>query len=246
MTYNIHHGANKEEKNRLEEMGAFIKQSGADLVGLQEVDSVCRRSGGVDQMKKLGEITGMYYAFVRHFAYQGGAYGQGILSRYPISDIRNNRLTLLKKDSTRQSTALISAIVTLQDNKKILFASAHYALDDSTRIRQAAETISYLNEQPYQLIFTGDLNAEPGTKEIHYLDQFLTRTDTTSIPTYPAPAGIKTIDYIYIRKGDLNTIKSHITPLIDHSDHLPVISTIVLKVKKYKRKKNDTLSNKKI
>ncbi len=94
MSYNIHHGANRQEVNTLAEIGRFIKESGVDLVGLQEVDSMCNRSGKVDQMKKLGEITGMQYAFVRHFAYDGGAYGLGILSKYPISEVRNGQRNL--------------------------------------------------------------------------------------------------------------------------------------------------------
>ncbi|MCG7860088.1 hypothetical protein MD537_24115, partial [Flavihumibacter sediminis] len=83
MSYNIHHGADKEERNTLDSIGTFILSTKAQLVGLQEVDSVCTRSGQIDQMQRLAEITGMHFAFVRHFAYQGGAYGQGILSRYP-------------------------------------------------------------------------------------------------------------------------------------------------------------------
>lgn len=244
MTYNIHHGANKEEEDRLEQMGAFIKQSGVDLVGLQEVDSVCRRSGSVDQMKKLGEITGMHYAFVRHFAYQGGAYGQGILSRYPISEVRNNRLTLLKKDSIRESLAMISANILLPGKKNILFASAHYALDEATQIVQASETVSFLSSKNIPVIFTGDLNATPAMKEIRYLDTFFTTTDTTYIPTYPVDKAIKTIDYIYVSTADLAGIKNFKVPVVDHSDHLPVVSTIKLNSKKRKQKKPITVSGK--
>ena len=75
MSYNIHHGTDRNERNTIDSMGYFIKKIKPDIVGLQEVDSVCQRSGKVDQMKRLAEITGMYYAFVRHFPYQGGAYG---------------------------------------------------------------------------------------------------------------------------------------------------------------------------
>ncbi len=239
MTYNIHHGANKEEENRLEEIGIFIKQSGADLVGLQEVDSVCIRSGKVDQMKRLGEITGMYYAFVRHFAYQGGAYGQGILSKYPISAIQNNRLSLLKKDSTRESLALISANILLPGKKNILFASAHYALDEATRIIQSKETISLLDSKGMPVIFTGDLNATPEKKEIRYLDTFFTTTDTTYIPTFPADKPAKTIDYIYVSTKDLASVKSFKVANVDHSDHLPAISSIELNTKKKKSRKSN-------
>ncbi|HYH57343.1 MAG TPA: endonuclease/exonuclease/phosphatase family protein, partial [Anseongella sp.] len=171
MSYNIHHGANKEEVLTLEEMGRFIRESGADLVGLQEVDSICGRSGNADQMKVLAALTGMHYAFVRHFSYDGGAYGLGILSRYPVSDVRNDRITSLPKDGEKRSLALLSVKVSLPRGKAVRFATVHYALDQPTRLIQAAETLSYLKED-IPVILTGDLNAEPGTREIVRLQAF--------------------------------------------------------------------------
>lgn len=114
LSYNIHHGADKDEINTLQEMGEFIKSSNADLVGLQEVDSICTRSGNVDQMKELAEITGMYYVFQRHFEYDGGAYGLGILSRFPITSQQNHQITSLK-NGIKKSLALLSAIISLPD-----------------------------------------------------------------------------------------------------------------------------------
>lgn len=227
MSYNIHHGADKDEKLQLAAMGAFIKASGADIIGLQEVDSVCTRSGGVDQMKELGRITDMYYAFVRHYAYQGGAYGMGILSRYPITDASNKRMSLLKSKSP--STAMISALIGISKKKQIRFASAHFALDDSSRKVQAHEAVRYLAADPYPVILTGDLNATPEAPEIQYLQSFFTGTDPKQIMTYPAPVATKKIDYILVRKKNLVRVKKHVVPQNSLSDHLPVAATIVVK-----------------
>ena len=62
MSYNIHHGADRAENNTLDSMGYFIKETKPDLVGLQEVDSVCDRSDRQDQMKRLAEITGREFS----------------------------------------------------------------------------------------------------------------------------------------------------------------------------------------
>ena len=115
MTYNIHRGQDADNNDRLMEMAAFIKESGADIVGLQEVDSVCYRSGQVDQAKILAEYSGMHYAFVRHFAFQGGAYGQALLSKYPITEVRNNRLPVAT-DIPEQTTAFLTA----RDRKSVV------------------------------------------------------------------------------------------------------------------------------
>lgn len=227
MSYNIHHGANKDEQDRIHEMATFIKKSGADIIGLQEVDSVCRRSGNVDQMKVLSALTGMHYAFVRHFPYQGGAYGMGILSKYPIENIENMRMPLLK--SATPSTAMIAAVIKVSGNKKIKFASAHFALDDSSRMEQARKVIQALRNEQIPVVFTGDLNATPEMKEIEYLRDYFTDADKDHKMTFPAPEATKKIDYIFVSKSSLKKITRHWVPVNAYSDHLAAIATIVLK-----------------
>ncbi len=231
MSYNIHHGANRQEVNTLAEIGRFIKESGVDLVGLQEVDSMCNRSGKVDQMKKLGEITGMQYAFVRHFAYDGGAYGLGILSKYPISEVRNDRITSLSKGQEKKSLAFLSAKVMLKGKKAIVFSTVHFALDQPTRITQSSETIAYL-KRGFPAILTGDLNVEPGQEELlqleaHYANIGLEGTDML---TFPDEKATKRIDYILVTKENVKkVITSWVGTEVHHSDHLPLMTEIVLK-----------------
>jgi endonuclease/exonuclease/phosphatase family metal-dependent hydrolase len=231
MSYNIHHGANKQEINTLKEIGLFIKASGAGLVGLQEVDSMCNRSGNEDQMKKLAEITGMHYASVRHFAYDGGAYGLGILSKYPISDVKNDRITSLPKGTEKKSLALLSARVSLPGRKEIIFSTVHFALDQPTRITQSLETISYL-KRGLPVILTGDLNSEPGQQEILQLEENHVNIglEGTNVLTFPDDKAVKRIDYIFVGKRDLKkVVNSGVNSDIHYSDHLPLTAEVVLK-----------------
>ncbi|MBN8786027.1 MAG: endonuclease/exonuclease/phosphatase family protein [Terrimonas sp.] len=229
MSYNIHHGADKNEKNTLDEMGHFIRQQRPDIVGLQEVDSVCTRSGKVDQMKRLAEITGMHYAFVRHFAYQGGAYGVGILSKYPIKNVEPKILKLLKKGPNGESVSMLFAVIQIK-KKDILFATAHFsAFDKATRASQVNETLHYLSENNLPVIFTGDLNATPDTEEIQLLQQHLQTTDTAGVHTFPDDVPVKKIDYILVSPGILKRVKKVSAPLVHYSDHLPFCAQIILK-----------------
>lgn len=232
MSFNIHHGTDANEKDNLAEMGAFIKSSGADIVGLQEVDSVCKRSGKVDQMKELALITGMHYAFIRHFAYDGGAYGVGILSKYPIEGVKDAKLSLLKTTETRKNLALLAADIQLPEGKLVTFATAHFTLDAETRLRQAKETIDFLKQSKYPSIFTGDLNAEPKTSEIVYLEGYFTDADTKNQFTFPIGKATKRIDYIYFQKEHLRSVKK-VTVFNDNvlSDHLPLMAELELKRK---------------
>jgi endonuclease/exonuclease/phosphatase family metal-dependent hydrolase len=230
MSYNIHHGTDKNEKNTLEEMGEFIKKSGADLVGLQEVDSLCRRSGSVDQMKRLAEITGMHYSFVRHFAYDGGAYGLGILSRYPISGVRNDRISLIPKDEKKPSLALLTAKISLPGNQDVLFGTVHFALNALSRMVQAEEVMAVMKSRSLPAIITGDLNANPDSKEVLQLDSYFSGTAAPEAFTFPVDKPLKKIDYIMVSKPNLKkVIHSTVYNNVLLSDHLAISSTIRLK-----------------
>ncbi len=226
MSYNIHHGTDKDEKATLDSMGIFIRGSGAAIVGLQEVDSVCQRSGKTDQMKRLAQITGMHYAFVRHFAFQEGAYGQGILSRYPIKKIENIRLSLLKPDTLRQSLALITAEIAIPGKGTLLLANAHFSLDPATRLVQAREVLNYLKKKNLPAVFMGDLNATPDQEEIQLLKTALQPVNDLNQPSFPAEAPIKTIDYIFVTRNLNGIAEKKILPPVLYSDHLPVQATI--------------------
>lgn len=231
MSYNIHHGADRNEINTLQEIGEFIKNSNVDLVGLQEVDSLCNRSGKVDQMKVLAEITGMNYAFQRHFEYDGGAYGLGILSRFPIISQDNDRITSIK-NGEKKSLALLSTVIALPDGKRVNFATVHFGLDQATRLIQAGETIDIL-ESELPVILTGDFNAEPKTEEMVMLSTIFQMADAKVGNTFPEVNPNKKIDYIWLSKNCLTQDPIIQIPFtVHHSDHLPILANFTLNCNK--------------
>lgn len=228
ISYNIHHGADKNEENTLKEIGEYIRDSNADLVGLQEVDSLCNRSGRVDQMKKLAEITGMHYAFLRHFEYDGGSYGLGILSKHPIVSQRNGKITSIK-NGEKKSLALLSTRIFLEGNKEVEFATVHFALDQPTRLIQASEVLEFLNSD-VPVILTGDFNAEPSTEEINMISGSVQMADKKLGNTFPDTDPVKKIDYIWLSRDNLQKISRVSIPLeIQSSDHLPLEAEVTLK-----------------
>lgn len=231
ISYNIHHGANKDEVLKLDQMGTFLKNLNAALVGLQEVDSLCNRSAKTDQMKELAEATGMYSAFARHFSYDGGSYGLGILSTFPLSDVRNDRITSKSVNGQKRSLALLSAIAILPNGNKVRFATVHFALDQPTRMIQAKEVLDYLKEDDnIPVILTGDLNAEPENEAIGLLQSEFSITDKKLGFTFPVHNASKKIDYIMVSTKNLVSVKeSKVFVNEDHSDHLPLWSAVELR-----------------
>ncbi|MCA1594508.1 MAG: metal-dependent hydrolase, partial [Acidobacteria bacterium] len=74
-TYNIHTGIGMDKKLDLARIARVIKETRADIVGLQEVDRGVKRTGGIDEIAELARLTGMDYAFAHNLDYQGGQYG---------------------------------------------------------------------------------------------------------------------------------------------------------------------------
>ncbi|CAN5170194.1 endonuclease/exonuclease/phosphatase family protein [soil metagenome] len=232
MTYNIHHGRNEMNEVDLPAIAEVIKSSGAELIGLQEVDSVCRRSGNVDQMKVLGDLTGMHYNFQKHYDFDGGSYGLGILSKYPIENVKNYSLTYSLNDINSDNRILMVADIQLGKSRTIHFATVHFDHREDPGIRslQSAETFNFLKNLKNPVILTGDLNAEPEKPEIRDVIENFADTDDTGAFTFPSDKPNKKIDYILISKPHLKKVVKH--EVIDEpvaSDHRPVIATVVLK-----------------
>ena len=62
-----------------------IRESGADVVCLQEVDRGAARSNRVDMPVRLAEMSRLrHHYFIKIRDFQGGEYGTAILSRFPI------------------------------------------------------------------------------------------------------------------------------------------------------------------
>ncbi|SKB75937.1 endonuclease/exonuclease/phosphatase family protein [Daejeonella lutea] len=230
MSYNIHVGQDAANMDQLKNMARFIKMSKADIVGLQEVDSVCRRSGNVDQMKFLAEATGMYYAYARHFAFDGGSYGIGILSKFPLSDVKDHRIILTSDGKSAAATRALLTAKIARGKAEILFATVHMDYRDSnSRLAQSGELVKLLGAVKSPVILTGDFNAEPGTAEIIALKSILIDTGKDDDLSFPAVKPVKKIDYVMVSKADLVKAKgTRVYPVV-FSDHLPLMSHVKIK-----------------
>lgn len=231
LSFNIHHGADAAGVVDLEKIAAEIEASGADVVGLQEVDRFWGRSGLVDQPRWLAERLGWHVAFGANLqlAPEAGQtrtreYGNAVLSRYPILQSRNRLLTSIDytERPTEQRGLLQTWIAT--PTGVVAFASTH--LDhqrEEQRELAASEIIRWSKHLPKRQILVGDLNAEPGSPAV---DALTARwTDGQAVAgdgsgyTYPVEGPTKRIDFVLaagLRFRSVEVIAS------DASDHLPV------------------------
>ena len=91
LTYNIFHGENMNGGSNLKRVAAIIDSLRIDIVALQEVDKNTNRANGLDLIAELETLTDMNGIFGKAMDYDDGEYGEGILSRYPLIEIKNNQ-----------------------------------------------------------------------------------------------------------------------------------------------------------
>ncbi|MEJ5055041.1 endonuclease/exonuclease/phosphatase family protein [Sphingobacterium sp. MYb382] len=226
LTYNIHHGNPPEfpGKINLEEIAQVILQSGADLVGLQEVDVYLSRSNNTDQAKRLAELTGMYYFFSKGIDVEDGEYGTLILSKYEIIKARKYNLPMPIASENR-TLALVD--VAFPGGQIVTFANTHLDLKEENKIAQAdfIAEIGDWYQRPFILV--GDFNAEPASKTVAMLEQCFQRNRANNKFTFPNVNPNIEIDYILIGKQtDFKWLDYKVIEAVNASDHLPVFAEV--------------------
>jgi len=234
MSYNIHIGNPPSREASYRDLAAIAKVINLqkpDLVALSEVDNKTKRSGvTVDQAKELGELTGMYYYFTKAMDYQGGEYGDAVLSKFPILESKRYVLPTTGGGFEPRSAAII---LVEKEGHKFYFGSTHldHTGDDANRILQAEELVEIINGLNRPIILAGDWNAQPESQPIHILKQALTPTCINNCPlTFPAVKPDRTIDYIMYKPMEkFKTLNLRIINETYASDHLPLVAEIELK-----------------
>jgi endonuclease/exonuclease/phosphatase family metal-dependent hydrolase len=229
MTYNIHHGLGTDGKIDLERIAALIKTQKVDIVALQEVDRGTVRIERKDLPAELAKLTGMHVCFEKNIGYQGGQYGNAILSRFPILQKTNVHYQMLKPHEQR---GLLQCVLDVH-GRKLLFMSTHldYHNDDAERALDVKTIKAAADANPgVAVIVAGDFNEGPGSRTYNRLSEFLTDTwkavGQGAGHTFSSSAPLSRIDFIWYSKA-LRPLNATV-PKTKASDHLPVVAEFAL------------------
>ena len=231
LTYNIHHGEGIDGKIDLERIAALIKEKSADIVALQEVDRGVERTARRDFPKELAELTGMTVYFDRNIIYQGGDYGNAVLTKFPIKSEKNLHYKMLREGEQRGALQLVLDV----HGKDLLFVDTHidYRPEDEERLINADELkqiVKGAGEMP--VILCGDFNDSPQSRTHKKIKKFI--SDTWELIghgngfTIPTEKPDNRIDYIWISKATVEPLKIEVLKSIA-SDHLPVLGEFRLR-----------------
>ena len=199
------------------------------MVALQEVDNKTNRTGKIDQAAELSRLTKMFYIFGSNIEFQGGHYGNAILSRFPV--VKKNNL-LLPNLSSGEQRGVLESVIKLSKEQKISFLATHldHRKPDNERIASAKfinERISLSNNTP--AILAGDFNDIPISSTLKEFGKLWIHTNTALSPTIPVSKPTRQIDYIMIRpKKSWRVIRSKVLDEAVASDHRAIFAEIEL------------------
>lgn len=227
LCWNLHHGVGGDGKLDLPRIAKVIREARPDLVALQEVDKNCRRSGKVDQAAELAKLTGLQASYGKAMDYDGGEYGQAILTKKPPHLTKVHRLP-----GKGEPRIAFEAIVSVNETR-LSFVSAHLDLDAAQRLAQSESLIKILAAHPDQaLILCGDFNDTPDSPAIKaFAGAFTPVPKQEPVFTCPADKPDSEIDHVFLR--GLNAAGSVVVlPEAIASDHRPLLVEIKLPERK--------------
>ena len=229
LTYNIYHGEDANGESNLDAVAGIINSLEPDLVALQEVDNKTTRVKGLDLTAELSRRTGMRGIFGKAMDYAGGEYGEAVLCRHPVLEIKNNPLPHSPKAEPR---AALEVHVELPGGETVVFVGTHldHVRDQTDRMKQAGRIEELYADYDRPIILAGDLNAAPDSDPINLLCRQWTCADPNDPqPTFPSAGPRRKIDYILFKPS--HRWKVLTTQVIDDkvtSDHCPFYAVLEL------------------
>jgi len=222
LSYNIHHGRGTDGKLDLERIAGVITNSQADLVALQEVDKNTVRTLGVHQAEELARLTGMKFVYGAAMPYQGGEYGQAILSRWSMTETSVHQLPQLPQREPR------IAVAARIEPLNLWFVTTHldHQLED-VRVQQAYQLHKLFSEKKLPVILAGDFNARSTSPTMGVFKDWIDAAADNPQPTIPSETPRARIDYILLRPERAWKIVE--TQVLDEpiaSDHRPVLAVV--------------------
>lgn len=243
LCYNIHYGQGNDGKYDIPRIAQVIHRTQPDLVALQEIDVHVARSGRLHELRMLADGTGLTGWFGPTQHYEGGLFGNGILSKLPIDDVHIQPLPYTEATPQLKTypRAAVAAVVEAPGGKRLRFISTHFqhASFEEDRLAEAVAVNGHFAGDPADdamgkaaaalpTILAGDFNAVVGSPPIVELQKKWTLVvEREPAPTTPAVSPARRIDFILHRSADrVRVVEQGVIDEPMASDHLPVFAVL--------------------
>ena len=225
MSYNVRSAKGMDNVRDCGRVAKVIIEAAPDVVAVQELDSMTRRSGNKYILGEIAQLTGMHPEYFPAIEFDGGKYGIGILSKKKPVKVRGYNLP-----GREEQRALLVA-----EFPEYQFSCTHLSLTEEDRMAslEIIGKIAAASGKPFYL--AGDLNAEPDSPFIKGLKEKFHILNDFAEYTFPADNPDRTIDYIALWKQAAQEYEVVSSGVLDEpvaSDHRPVMVSVKVKPEK--------------
>ena len=235
LCYNVHWCLGTDGKYDVARLADVINKAKPDLVALQEVDVGVKRSGRVHDVRELSKLTGLAARFGPTQHYEGGLFGNAVMTRLPILDVAIHPLPYTESTEKRTTYPRGAIAVTMQgpDGKPLRFVSTHFqhnVPEDRVAEAKAINKLFAADDDGLRTILAGDMNAVPDAEPVtELLKKWTNAIDEAATPTAPATKPRSRIDYVFYRDASqFRVVESTVIPESIASDHRPVLAVLEL------------------
>ena len=224
-SYNIHECVGTDGARDPARIASVLREIDADIVGLQEVDARPSETSASMQMQFLAAKLGLHAVAGPTVQRADGHYGNALLTRRPVLDVRHVDLTVYR----REPRAALDVDLDI-DGTAVRVVVTHLGLLPGERRTQVRRLLDLLGESRSDiLVVCGDINEWFAVgRPLRWLHARLGRT--AAVATFPAAFPVFALDRIWVQpQGALATLGVHASATARMaSDHLPVTADIRL------------------
>lgn len=215
-TFNIHHGTvgsrGPVDVAQLAEVCAGFE---ADVIGLQEVDLLTRRTGMRDLPGDVARALGMAHVFGPSIREPGGWYGNALLVRGDIASWAVHKLPRLPRwKVTQERRTLLQAQIRVA-GIDLSVGTTHLAVPRAIGLHQLRHLVDLVVDAPRPVVVVGDLNRAP--QDVAPLAGWAGLEVVDHDKTHPASAPKLRIDHV-LHSPELAVagVEVRHTPMSDH------------------------------
>jgi len=222
VSYNVHRAIGRDRRTMPQRILEVLREIGGDVIALQEVEA---SDSGVDMLAWLAAEMGFHAVAGTTLIRHDGHFGNGLLSRCPIS---NTQLCDLTWRGREPRGAIAADIVCNGSGLRVV--ATHLGLRPAERRAQVHQLLQLFSWRPEdRAVLLGDLNEWfLWGRPLRRLHRYFKRT--RALPTFPATLPVLALDRVWAHPHSMlarvhvhKTARARIA-----SDHLPIVATLDL------------------